>query len=77
MAKLIAIREEVYMKLRKLKGKQSFSAAIDSLIESKSGDISRYFGVWRNKKDLDKVEAEISASRKSFGVRRKSALAGV
>ena len=77
MAKLIAIREEVYVKLRKLKGNQSFSAAIDSLMESKSGNISRYFGALRNRTDLDQIEEEITKNRKIAGARRRRALAGV
>ncbi len=77
MAKLIAIKEEVYTKLRKLKGKQSFSATIDKLIESKSGNMSKYFGVWRGRSDLDMIESEITESRKSFGLKRKKTLVSV
>ena len=76
MAKLIAIKEEVYIKLRKRKGKQSFSTTIDKLIESKSGNMSKYFGVWRNRSDLDMIEDEITESRRTFGLKRKKILVG-
>ena len=76
MAKLIAIKEEVYTKLRKLKGKQSFSTTIDKLIESKSGNMGKYFGVWRGRADLDLIEGEITESRRSFGSKRKKTLIG-
>ena len=77
MAKLIAVNEEVYIKLKRLKGSRSFSTLLDGLIEKKSGDIKRYFGVWRDRDDLDKLEAEITANRKTAGLKRRKYLAGV
>ena len=77
MAKLIAVNEEVYSKLRKLKGKRSFSATIDKLLESKSGNIKKYFGALRDRTDLDKIEDEITANRRIAGVKRRGAMAGV
>ena len=77
MAKLIAVNEEVYAKLKRLKGTRSFSTLLDGLIEKKSGDIKKYFGVWRDKDNLDKLEAEITTNRKIAGLKRKKYLAGV
>jgi predicted CopG family antitoxin len=77
MAKLIAVTEVVYTRLRKIKGKQSFSAAIDKLIESRSCNMGKYFGVWRSRNDLDRIEKEITASRRETGLRRAKALDGV
>ena len=77
MAKLIAVNEEVYLKLKRLKGSNSFSALLDSLVERKSGDVRKYFGVWRNRTDLDKLEAEITANRKVVGSKRRKSLYGV
>ncbi|MCL5434143.1 MAG: hypothetical protein M1559_00275 [Candidatus Marsarchaeota archaeon] len=77
MAKLIAVNEEVYAKLKRLKGTSSFSTLLDGLIEKKSGDIKKYFGVWRDKDNLDKLEAEITTNRKIAGLKRKKYLAGV
>ncbi len=72
MVKIIAVNEEVYSKLQKLKGKLSFSSAIDRLIEKKSDNISKYFGVWRSKKNLDEIENEIIKNRKIFASKRKT-----
>ncbi len=77
MAKLIAVNEEIYGKLQKLKGKRSFSAAIDSLIESKSGNIRKYFGALRDRKDLERIQEEITANRKTAGQSRRKYLSGV
>jgi predicted CopG family antitoxin len=77
MAKMIAVKVEVYTKLKKLKGKHSFSAAIDGLLERGSVDMRRYFGALRERSDLDRIEAEITANRKTAGLKRRRVIAGV
>ncbi|MBX8636358.1 MAG: hypothetical protein KIS30_05925 [Thermoplasmata archaeon] len=50
MAKLIAISEDVYNRLSKLKEREkakSFTAVISELLKDKETDISDLFGAWK------------------------------
>ncbi len=61
----ISITEEVYKKLKKLKGgDKSFSEVITLLVEKKK-DISRCFGLLKGDKGLDTIRGEAARSRKA------------
>ncbi|EQD43437.1 protein containing DUF217 [mine drainage metagenome] len=70
--KTIMIEDKVYKKLRSMKGSQSFSKLLDSLV-GESGirrktALARYFGVIKDK-EADEWEYAIKEFRKGFRVR--------
>ncbi len=73
MAKQIAIREEVYNKLLKLKVKDmSFSKVIEEMIEKK-GDLSDFIGIW-DKKKADEVKRRVKKFREKVDGELKDVL---
>lgn len=61
----ISITEDVYRKLKKMKGKeQSFSEVITLLVEKKK-DISRCFGLLKGDSGLKAIREEAVRSRKA------------
>ena len=64
--KVITIRDEVYNKLLKLKGKKSFSEVILELIEKKNRVelIKNLKGAGKNSRFFKEVEKEIAEERK-------------
>jgi predicted CopG family antitoxin len=61
----ISITEDVYRKLKKLKGgDKSFSEVITLLVERKK-DISRCFGLLEGEEGLDEIREEAARSRKA------------
>ena len=74
MSRVIVISDKVYADLQKIKKNESFSKAIEALIESSTskGDIAvieRFFGVL-SKENSSAWKKEINRSRKSFGSSR-------
>jgi predicted CopG family antitoxin len=68
--KTITIREETYKGLSSLKEPgESFSDVIDSLLERKKVDMKKYFGILRDSKVLDEIEAFSKESRKNTRTR--------
>jgi len=68
--KTITIRDETYEKLARLKRNgESFSDVIERLIEQKDFDISRYFGILKDSKVLEKILEYSKDSRKSARLR--------
>lgn len=65
MAKQIAVSDEVYEMLLKVKGTDSFSEAIKTAFEKKDKkDIMDFFGILKNKgKQLDELKKQISEER--------------
>ncbi|MDE1856898.1 MAG: antitoxin [Candidatus Micrarchaeota archaeon] len=70
MAKLIAVTDVVYERLKKMKGKRSFSSEIEELMERAPVDIKSYFGIWKDREDINKIKKEIAAERRKFGSSR-------
>ncbi|MDE1850901.1 MAG: antitoxin VapB family protein [Candidatus Micrarchaeota archaeon] len=64
MSKIISISDETYDTLVKFKGKtKSFTQVINELIGRRSGNIERFFGVWKGK-DVEKMKREVMERRK-------------
>lgn len=70
MAKLIAVTDVVYNRLKRIKGNRSFSSEIEELLERAPVDIKSYFGIWKDRKDIDRIKKEITAERRKFGSSR-------
>lgn len=74
MSKLIAVSDEVYLKLSKYKvGGKSFTEVIKGFIEreEKSSDIMRFAGILKHQsKELDEFKKQIQADRKAAKSRR-------
>lgn len=72
MAKLVALSEEAYRELSKMKSdKESFSTVVLKLISKrKKKSLLEFAGKWPgDKKKLDKVFREIRAERKNYKMR--------
>ncbi|MGI0141177.1 MAG: antitoxin VapB family protein [Candidatus Micrarchaeales archaeon] len=64
MSKLIAVSDETYANLSKLKGKKkSFTEVINELLGRKSGNIEQFFGAWKDK-DVETMKKEIQERRR-------------
>jgi predicted CopG family antitoxin len=67
MAKLIAISEEVYDRLSRLKGKEkakSFTAVISELLRQREDDIEDLFGAWKmNDKEASELKRKLREER--------------
>ena len=73
MAKIIAVREEVYKKLLNLKGKdKSFSDVIIELSEKK-GDLRDFIGMW-GVKEAEVAKKKIKRFRKKVDKDLKNVL---
>lgn len=72
MAKQIMVSDEVYKKLKKIKGDKSFSEVIDEMIERVYGNnikaLSKYFGILNE--ESEEIEKEIEENRKRYGRQR-------
>ncbi len=68
MAKLIAISEEAYTRLRRLKGKdRSFTKVILELVGEKSGDLGDLFGALNvSTERLNRIKREIKKERENM-----------
>lgn len=66
MTKLIAVSEEAYARLAKLKkGKESFTTVIIELTEKKKGDIMEFFGALKMSKDeVKRLKTRLKKERK-------------
>lgn len=68
MAKLIAISEDVYNRLSKLKEREksrSFTAVISELLEAKERDITDLFGAWKmSDKEASELNKRIRKERR-------------
>ncbi len=71
MAKLIAISEEAYSRLAKLKGRdKSFTTVIMELTEKKKSDIMEFFGAIKmSKNDAKRLKMRFKRERKTMFVR--------
>ena len=68
--KNIALREDVYKKLKEVKGsEESFSDAIEDLLERK-GSLLPLWGSLSESKALDLIEADLRSIRSGAKVRR-------
>ena len=68
--KTITIRDDTYEKLARLKRSgESFSDVIERLIEQKDFNISRYFGILKDSKVLEKILDHSKDFRKSARLR--------
>lgn len=68
--KTITIRDDTYEKLARLKRSgESFSDVIERLIEQKDFNISRYFGILKDSKILEKILDYSKDFRKSARLR--------
>ena len=73
MAKLIAVSDDLYMRLsmRKRKG-ESFTRVIGAMLDSEAGDISDLKGMLdMNEAEVDAWQAKILNDRKNFFSGRK------
>lgn len=67
MAKLIAVSEDTYYKLEKLKKGKSFTSVINELLEKNNADISEFFGILKmSDKEADEFQRRVKTSRKDF-----------
>ena len=71
MTKLIAVSEEAYARLAKLKGKEkSFTKIIIELTEKRKSDIMEFFGALKmDKKEVRKLKSRLEKERKTMFVR--------
>jgi predicted CopG family antitoxin len=68
--KTITIREETYDGLSAIKEPgESFSDVIDSLLLRKKADMKKFFGILRDSKVLDEIEAFSQESRNNTRTR--------
>lgn len=72
MSKLIAVTDEIYSQLSKMKGKRSFSEELRELIEKEQRrkDISALFGSLKGV-DTKQWEKEIEEGRKKWYKKRR------
>ncbi|MBP1357645.1 MAG: antitoxin VapB family protein [Sulfolobus sp.] len=68
MARQIMVSDEVYEKLKKIKGDKSFSEVIDEMIEKAYGNnfkaLSKYFGILSE--EAEEIGKEIEENRKRY-----------
>ena len=73
MAKQIAIRDDIYNKLLKLKMKdRSFSNVIEEMMEKK-GDLSDFIGIW-GKKEASEAKRKVKKFRAKVDKEMKDVL---
>jgi predicted CopG family antitoxin len=64
MVRQVSLSEEAYKRLKKAKkGSESFSDVVLRAVKSPSGDLDRFFGVWKGE-DYSRIESKILAERK-------------
>ncbi|MCL5066946.1 MAG: antitoxin VapB family protein [Thaumarchaeota archaeon] len=65
MVRQVSLSEDAYLKLkRSKKPDESFSDAIVRLLETRSGDLDRFVGAWKDE-DTEKIERQIMADRRA------------
>ena len=65
MSKLIAVSDQTYADLLKLKGKKkSFTEVINELLGRKTGNIEQFFGAWKDR-DVSIIKKRIQERRKA------------
>ncbi len=66
MAKTLMISNDVYKALKRIKGKDSFSAVISNLLTKKSNgkNIAKYYGILKGDKEYNKINKDL---RKKWG----------
>ncbi len=70
MVKVISLSDEVYKKLKALKGDRSFSETIRDSLDGKRkrGDIMKFCGIWK-REEWDEIVRELKESRKKAKLR--------
>ena len=67
MSKLIAVSDEVYEMLLRIKKGRSFTEVIKSTLEENKADISESFGIWKmNDAEAEDFKKRIKENRKNF-----------
>lgn len=71
MVKPVSLSNEAYAVLSKMKlSGESFSDVVLRLAEKKkTGDLSRFFGVWKNDDEWDNIKKILERDRKRFKLR--------
>lgn len=63
MTKIISISDEAYDRLKRLKGKRSFTQTILALTDSKKKSPLEFAGMWEDKPEFDEIYREILEER--------------
>lgn len=64
MVRQVSLSEDAYERLKKAKkGSESFSEVILRTVKAPSGDLNRFFGVWKEN-EYSRIERKILAERK-------------
>ncbi|MFH1071904.1 MAG: antitoxin VapB family protein [Nanoarchaeota archaeon] len=70
MARTLMISNDVYDKLKKIKGENSFSEVIQKLLAGKRTDqfdrLKRHFGTFKGDKEFDKVMRDVRKEWKAW-----------
>lgn len=70
MVKVISLSNSAYQLLLEAKNKnESFSDVVTREIKKEKRDITKFFGIWRNDKEITKAFKEVYAGRKRFKLR--------
>ena len=74
MVKVISISDDVYTRLKNIKGEKSFSEVLRDLLNSEKGNpklLEKYFGILSHE-EADKLENETNEGRKGSVSRDKN-----
>ena len=67
MSRLIAVSDDVYEMLLRIKKGRSFTEVIKATLEKNKAEISESFGVWKmSDKEADELKNKIKKNRKNF-----------